>query len=222
MVSMCASARWLHGGQSQAYRILADCSIPEQLMWVVIVVPCAGLGVIQPGRPPSRLGEAGPGLLGDGGVGASGLSGMSGLDDPLITAPMGTLGAAELHGVMPVQDAMHMPYVSLNSTSPGVSDWMGRRMNHLMSQAASPSANCHQISHPCIAVPGTQQCTHTGVAAVAGLADVHAAQDGLQCAQEGGRWASCRWEAQEGQGLRVSRSCSRGREQAAARRPTSA
>jgi hypothetical protein len=46
---------------------------------------------------------------------------MSGLDDPLITAPMGTLGAAELHGVMPVHDAMHMPYVSLNSTSPGVS-----------------------------------------------------------------------------------------------------
>ncbi|KAL6752109.1 hypothetical protein V8C86DRAFT_620620 [Haematococcus lacustris] len=49
------------------------------------------------------------------------LAGMGNLEEPLITSPAGHMGAAELHGMMPLQDAMVLPAVSLTSSSPTVS-----------------------------------------------------------------------------------------------------
>ncbi|KAJ9515514.1 hypothetical protein QJQ45_021617 [Haematococcus lacustris] len=62
------------------------------------------------------------------------LAGMGNLEEPLITSPAGHMGAAELHGMMPLQDAMVLPAVSLTSSSPTV------YMQHKLAQSAAAAA----------------------------------------------------------------------------------
>jgi len=63
-----------------------------------------------------------------------------GLDDPLIQAPVGVLGAADIHGVMSVSDALSIPMLTLNGSSP-TQDFMQAKMKAGAAAAAAGNNN---------------------------------------------------------------------------------